>query len=83
MRQGAPIISVTSSGCLSDFVPDIGVVEGPYILDNPQQFSKIANSDWFVAIKEQFGEKGITFLIDDALFGARNILADRPVRSHG
>ncbi|MEO1986885.1 MAG: C4-dicarboxylate TRAP transporter substrate-binding protein [Martelella sp.] len=81
MRQGAPIISVTSSGYLSDFVPDIGVVEGPYLLDNPEQFEKIASSDWFASVKDQFNDKGITFLVDDALFGARNILADKPVRS--
>ena len=35
MRQGANLISVTSGGYLSDFVPDIGVMDGPYLLRHP------------------------------------------------
>ena len=81
MRQGAPMISVTSSGYLSDFVPDIGVLEGPYLLDEPEQFNKLVESEWFGGIQSAFDEVGITFLVDNALFGGRNILANEPVRS--
>jgi tripartite ATP-independent transporter DctP family solute receptor len=80
MRQGAPMIAVTSSGYLSDFVPDIGVLEGPYLLDDPAQFDKLIGSEWFAGIEIKFKEAGITFLVDDALFGSRNILANVPVR---
>lgn len=81
MRQGAPIISVTSSGYLSDFVPDIGVLEGPYLLDTPAQFDKLVGSDWFGTVKGRFAEKGITFLVDNALFGSRNMLSNGPIRT--
>lgn len=80
MRQGAPMISVTSSGYLSDFVPDMGVLEGPYLLDDPAQFNKLVDSEWFGGIQAAFDEVGITFLVDNALFGGRNILANVPVR---
>ncbi len=81
VRQGAPMISVTSSGYLSDFVPDIGVLEGPYLLDDPGQFDRLVDSEWFDGIKASFEEQGMIFLVDNALFGARNILADAPVRT--
>ncbi|MFV0409734.1 MAG: C4-dicarboxylate TRAP transporter substrate-binding protein, partial [Paracoccus sp. (in: a-proteobacteria)] len=81
MRQGANLITVTSSGYLSDFVPDIGVLEGPYLLDDVAQYEKLASSDWFTGIKDRFREKGMVFLVDDALFGSRNMLANKPVRS--
>ncbi|EPX75842.1 C4-dicarboxylate TRAP transporter substrate-binding protein [Salipiger mucosus] len=81
MRQGAPMISVTSSGYLSDFVPDIGVLEGPYLLDDPSQFDALVDSEWFDGIKAEFEQEGITFLVDNALFGGRNMLSDEPVRA--
>lgn len=81
MRQGANLITVTSSGYLSDFVPDIGVLEGPYLLDDVAQYEKIANSDWFAEIKDRFRENGMVFLVDGALFGSRNMLADKPIKS--
>ncbi|WP_428929426.1 C4-dicarboxylate TRAP transporter substrate-binding protein [Marinibacterium sp. SX1] len=81
MRQGAPVISVTSSGYLSDFVPDFGVLEGPYLLDDPAQFDKIVASEWFEGIRAEFASQGITFLVDDALFGARHMLSNTPVRT--
>jgi tripartite ATP-independent transporter DctP family solute receptor len=81
MRQGAPMISVTSSGYLSDFVPDIGVLEGPYLLDDPAQFDTLVNSEWFDGIKAEFAQEGIAFVVNNALFGARNMLTDTPVRS--
>lgn len=31
MRQGAPVMNITDPGYLSDFVPDVGVLNGPYL----------------------------------------------------
>lgn len=81
MRQGANLISVTSSGYLSDFVPDIGILEGPYLLDDVSQYQKLVNSDWFATIEDRFEEKGISFVVKDALFGSRNMLSADPIRT--
>lgn len=81
MRQGANLISVTSSGYLSDFVPDIGVLEGPYLLDDVSQYDKLIGSDWFAGIEDQFRQKDMVFVVKNALFGSRNMLSADPVRS--
>lgn len=81
MRQGANIISITSSGYLSDFVPDIGVLEGPYLLDDVAQYDKLIQSDWFGTIEDRFRDEGMVFLTKNALFGSRNMLTDKPIRT--
>ena len=36
IRQGANVMNITDPGYLSDFVPDVGVLNGPYIVKDPQ-----------------------------------------------
>ncbi|HET7413486.1 MAG TPA: TRAP transporter substrate-binding protein DctP, partial [Pararhizobium sp.] len=81
MRQGANLISVTSSGYLSDFVPDIGILDGPYLFDDPQDHEKLINSDWFKSIEDEFEKEGMVFVVKNQLFGARDIIADKPIRT--
>ncbi|HET6467117.1 MAG TPA: TRAP transporter substrate-binding protein DctP, partial [Geminicoccaceae bacterium] len=46
IRQGANVMNITDPGYLSDFVPDVGVLNGPYLLEKPEDFKKILESDW-------------------------------------
>ena len=32
IRQGSPVMNLTDPGYLSDYVPDVGVLNGPYLL---------------------------------------------------
>ena len=37
IRQGANVMNITDAGYLSDFVPDIGVLSGPYLIKDPKE----------------------------------------------
>ncbi len=80
IRQGANVMNITDPGYLSDFVPDVGVLNGPYLLTDPLSFPKLLGSDWYQEIDQQLQEKGIRAL-GWGLFGARHLLADKPVRT--
>ena len=42
IRQGANVMNITDPGYLSDFVPDIGVLNGPYLIKDPKDYEQAA-----------------------------------------
>ncbi len=82
MRSGAPIITVSDPGYLSDFVADFGVLGGPYLMEDPRDFQKIIDSDLYADMKDRLrAESGIELLSLNWLFGSRHMLSDKPISS--
>jgi tripartite ATP-independent transporter DctP family solute receptor len=80
MRAGAPIITVSDPGYLSDFVADFGVLGGPYLMEDPRDFSKIIDSDLYADMKDRLrDESQIELLSLNWLFGSRHLISDTPV----
>ena len=79
-RIGAPVIANVDPGYLSDYVPDLGVMNGPYLVVNPYDFNKILESDWYKGIEKQVYEAGFQILMLNGFFGPRNIISDKPIR---
>lgn len=80
MRQGANLMTVTDAGYLSDFVPDMGVLAGPYLFRTPDDQSKLIKSDWFKSIEQKLEKSGIKLVVKNGYFGQRHIIADKPIR---
>lgn len=81
IRQGSNVIVSTDSGYLADFVPDFGILNGPYLLRNPAEFKKLLASDWYREIVGRARDAGFQVLAFNWYFGARHIIADRPIRN--
>jgi TRAP-type transport system periplasmic protein len=81
IRQGTPVINVTDPGYLSDYVPDVAVLNGPYLLDKQEDFAKILKSDWLKEADRKLQEKGFRVLSWNGLFGPRHMIADKPIRT--
>lgn len=81
IRQGANVMNLTDAGYLSDFVPDVGVLNGPYLVKRPEDFKKILASDWYQGIDGELQEAGFRVVAANGLFGARHVIADKPVRT--
>jgi TRAP-type transport system periplasmic protein len=81
IRQGLNVMNLTDPGYLADFVPDVGVLNGPYLLSDPLAFPKILQSEWYADIDRRLQEAGFRVVSFNNLFGARHILADRPIRT--
>ncbi len=80
VRAGAPIITVSDPGYLSDFVADFGVLGGPYLMDDPMQFAKLEGTELYDNMKSRLrNEAGIELLAMNWLFGSRHLIADKPV----
>ena len=81
IRGGANVMNITDPGYLSDFVPDIGVLNGPYLLRNADEFRKILASDWLKEIDAKLQKAGFRVVSYNNLFGPRHMIADKPIRT--
>ena len=63
---------------MSDYVPDFGILNGPYLLTDPTQFQKILDSDWFAQLKKRASDTGFHVLSFNYFFGRRHMLGDKP-----
>jgi tripartite ATP-independent transporter DctP family solute receptor len=80
IRQGANVMNITDPGYLSDFVPDIGVLNGPYLVAGPKDYEKLLASDWYKGVEARLAQAGIKLIMANGFFGQRHMIADKPIR---
>jgi len=80
IRQGANVMNITDAGYLADFVPDVAILHGPYLVRTPQEYEKILASDWYDGIEKKLEDAGFKIIMANGYFGQRHILSDKPVR---
>jgi tripartite ATP-independent transporter DctP family solute receptor len=80
IRQGANVMNITDPGYLSDFVPDVGVLNGPYLIKTPQEYEKLLASSWFKGIEQKLETAGFKLIMANGFFGQRHLMSDKPVR---
>lgn len=79
--MGMNVITLTDVGFLQDYDPDLGVLFGPYLTDDPQKLFKIYESDWFKKKDEALRKKGVHIVMSNYLYGVRHILAKKPINT--
>ena len=80
IRQGANVMNITDPGYLSDFVPDIGVLNGPYLIKGPKDYAKLLASDWYKAVEKKMEGAGFKLIMANGFFGQRHLISEKPVR---
>jgi len=79
-RLGASVIANVDAGYLSDYLPDVGILAGPYLLSDVRDYDKVIRSDWFRKQMDGLYEKGFKVIALNGYFGARHIISSKPVR---
>ena len=79
--MGMNVITLSDVAFLADYEPDLGVLFGPYLSDNPDKLFSIYESDWFKAKDEALKQKGVHLVMTNYLYGVRQLLANKPVRT--
>ena len=79
IRQGANVMNITDPGYLSDFVPDIGVLNGPYLIKDPNDYTRLLASDWYKAVEKKLEAAGFKLVMANGFFGQRHLIADKAV----
>lgn len=80
IRQGANVMNITDPGYLSDFVPDVGVLNGPYLIQKPEDYEKLLASAWYKSVEKKLEEAGFKLIMANGFFGQRHLISHKPVR---
>lgn len=80
MKSGANIGHNTDSARLGNYVPQIAVFNGPYMLENMDEVKRAAElpvvKGWEKELEEKFGLKVLSFAY---IQGHRNVISNKPV----
>lgn len=79
--MGMNVITITDMGFLADYEPDLGIMFGPYLSDNTEKLFKIYESDWYKQKDEALRKKGVHVVVTNYLYGVRQLLTKKPVRT--
>jgi len=82
MKQGANVVVLGDPSSVGDFVPDFGVLNGPYLLKQVGEFKKLLASQWYAELNAKGQrEHSIRVITFNGFFGARHSLANKPLRT--
>jgi tripartite ATP-independent transporter DctP family solute receptor len=74
-KMGANIITIASYGSLADLVPDIGVINAPYVGTSVEQKVELVHSKQFTELISQLDGKGLHAIITDFYYGTRQLMS--------
>lgn len=81
IKGGARVLSVTDYGQLSQFVPDVGILAGPYLYGSFDEANKLFASEVFKEMSGRLEQQGLKLIVSNGLFGVRHVLGSKPVRT--
>ncbi|WP_417880520.1 C4-dicarboxylate TRAP transporter substrate-binding protein [Vibrio sp.] len=80
-KFGANIITISSYGYLMDSVPDLGIINAPYLTQSFEKKSKLLHTEWFEGLSNKLADKGIKIVVPDVVYGTRHLLSKNPVKT--
>jgi tripartite ATP-independent transporter DctP family solute receptor len=81
MKLGSAVITIADGGFFADYVPDFGILMGPYLGRDYQDVFKLTRSPWFDDMNKKLQAKGFRILTSNWLYGTRHMVTKKPVRA--
>lgn len=78
-KFGSTIITISDYGALMDLVPDLGVINAPYISQSFEKKSKLLHSDWFKDLSAKLDKHDVHIIVPDVVYGTRHLLTKKLV----
>jgi len=79
--SGATLMNATDYGQLSQFVADMGILAGPYVYPDLEASERLFASPLYQELSGKLAERGIRILMPNGLFGYRNVIGAKPIRT--
>ncbi len=74
-KMGANIITISSYGSLADLVPDLGVINAPYVGTTVEQKIELVHSKKITDLISKLEDKGYHAIVTDFYYGTRQLLS--------
>ncbi|WP_404342306.1 C4-dicarboxylate TRAP transporter substrate-binding protein [Vreelandella venusta] len=80
-RFGSAIISITAYSNFLDSVPDLAVLDAPYLSEDFESKLRVFDSEWFAGQLAEVESSGYHIVIPNTIYGVRHLLSREPVSS--
>lgn len=81
MLMGQPVCTIADGSYLMDYVPDFGVVMGPFLFTDWNAMYKITASDWWKEQEKKLRSEGLEIISTNWIYGERQLMTKTPVKS--
>ena len=78
-RQGSIQMAATAAGTLGNLVPDISVLDAPYIWEDWATEKKVLSGPVFQHFQKELEAKGLQLLSATWFYGRRNLTCNKPI----
>ncbi|WP_110686708.1 C4-dicarboxylate TRAP transporter substrate-binding protein [Salinicola aestuarinus] len=78
-RFGSPLITITAYSNFMSSVPDLAVLDAPYLAKDFDSKLKIFDSDWFAEQEQKVEAAGYHIVIPNTVYGVRHLLSRNAV----
>ncbi len=76
---GAPIMAGTDPSRLASYVPEFGLIQMPYLLENVEDINKIVETPSYASWVAELNESGLQLVVGNWYSGERNVLCNTEV----
>ena len=81
VKNGGMVMTIADFGYLADYYPDMGIIAGPYLLPDVNDFDKLLKSDWYSeTLTNLEAASGLKVTAANWFFGARHIITNKPIK---
>ena len=81
MLMGQNVCTIADGSYLMDYVPDFGVVMGPFLFNDWSAMYKITGSDWWAEQESKLEDEGLKIVSTNWIYGERQLMTKSPVQS--
>ncbi len=80
-QQGNNVVVLAGYDFLMDYVPDIGILTAPYLVENFDELIYLTKTEWFDGVHDDLRAQGIEVVTARTVYGARHLITNEPVFS--
>ncbi len=77
--MGNNVVVLGGYGFLMDYVPDVGILNGPYLANDIDDLLYLTTTDWFDGIKSDLRDKKIEIVTANTVYGERHLMTNKKV----
>ncbi|WP_026699765.1 C4-dicarboxylate TRAP transporter substrate-binding protein [Salibacterium aidingense] len=82
-QSGSNVIVLTGYDFLMDYVPDMGILTAPYLVDDFDELLYLTTTDWFQGLESDLEDEGLGIISTDNIYGSRNLMTKEEVLTPG
>ena len=79
--MGQNVCTIADGSYLMDYVPDFGVVMGPFLFTDWDAMYKITGSDWWAEQAKALEDQGLEIISTNWIYGERQLMTKKEIKS--